>query len=339
MVGRSLLGAIGVILTQLLLLTSVAQGEPSCTLTATPPVVHINQPLMLTLTPSTSIDAAFINQTRVGVPVGTLSVTQTMPGNYDALGMILIDRMEYFCSTTYEVLPGEQPATLVGDVVSAATGLALPGVAISMQPSGMSTTSDAAGAFTLANVPFGAYSLTATLAGYTTETYSGTATPGPNPPIHFVLNPVLPDGQLRVVLTWGESPRDLDSHLFTRWAAGDVFHLSYRALRGLNGTLDVDDTSSFGPETVTILDETPGRYSYAINDYTNKAGPGQIISSGAIVKVYQGNNLIEEFRPTNRGTEVSWYVFDADISPNGTLTITPVNTYSNVDLDTVTTLP
>lgn len=327
----------------LALLTTQARGDVSCTLTATPQPAYVNENVTLTVTPSIPAQSGFINNQRVTMPGGALTLTSATPGLFSAHSMVLIDHLEYFCDTSYLISPAIEAATLVGDVVSAATGLPLPGVSLSLIPGGAATTSNAGGAFTFANVALGGFTVTAALSGYTTETYSNVAVPGQNPPIHIVMNPILPDGQLRVVLTWGAVPTDLDSHLFTTWATGQTFHIYYPNRTSTNTTLDVDDTSSFGPETVTVLDQTPGRYSYAVFDYTNgftgRGGNGQISIGDAVVKVYQGANLINEFHPTNTGGEIAWHVFDADISATGALTIIPRDNYSNTDLDAVATFP
>ena len=66
---------------------------------------------------------------------------------------------------------------------------------------------------------------------------------------------------LRIVLTWGEYPWDLDSHLYgkDKLTDSDVFHTCYWAKNYYQGStaiakLDVDDTTSYGPETTTIYE-------------------------------------------------------------------------------------
>ena len=46
--------------------------------------------------------------------------------------------------------------------------------------------------------------------------------------------------------------------------------------------LDVDDTTGYGPETITIND-IDGSYTYRVHKYSSD---GSLITSGAIVKVY-----------------------------------------------------
>ena len=98
--------------------------------------------------------------------------------------------------------------------------------------------------------------------------------------------------------------------------------------------LDVDDTSSYGPETITIsrLNNT-GKYSYYVHDFTNKneSNSKELSNSGAIAKVYSGNVLIATFNvPTNKIGTV-WHVFDYNA---GTDKIEPINEFysqSNCD--------
>ena len=128
------------------------------------------------------------------------------------------------------------------------------------------------------------------------------------------LNPTataVDDNQFRVVLTWGETPRDLDSHLVGLDDTNSVFHIAYynKVERDAEGnviaSLDVDDTSSYGPETVTIVNaRTDATYYYSVKDYTNyyyNASSTQMSASGANVKVYQGSTLVKEYNvPLNQ---------------------------------------
>ena len=82
------------------------------------------------------------------------------------------------------------------------------------------------------------------------------------------------------------------------------------------GKLDYDDTSSYGPETITvtlnaeILDG--GVFCYSVHDYTNAANnnTNALSLSDAVVRVYQGNQQIKTFSiPQNKYGTV-WHVFD-----------------------------
>lgn len=85
------------------------------------------------------------------------------------------------------------------------------------------------------------------------------------------------DNIIRCVLTWGLTPRDLDSHLFGPTVNGtSTFHTyyvnkNYREAGEMIANLDLDDTTSYGPETTTVYKKnTEGTYSYFVHDYTNR---------------------------------------------------------------------
>lgn len=88
----------------------------------------------------------------------------------------------------------------------------------------------------------------------------------------------------RIVLTWGSTPSDLDSH--TIFSTGTHIYYSNKSPTGY-GNLDVDDTSSYGPETTTI---TNMNYSFMFYVYNYSGGSSYALSnSGAVVKVYIGD--------------------------------------------------
>lgn len=117
---------------------------------------------------------------------------------------------------------------------------------------------------------------------------------------------------LRIVLTWGESPRDLDSHLVGPTADGDKYHICfYNKEYGTEANLDVDDTSSYGPETVTISSFNEGIYTYAVHDYTNgrSSSSTALANSGAQVKVYRGTTLLATYNVPSNKEGTLWTVF------------------------------
>ncbi|MBK6681726.1 MAG: hypothetical protein IPG53_17880 [Ignavibacteriales bacterium] len=66
----------------------------------------------------------------------------------------------------------------------------------------------------------------------------------------YSISPKMPLGYLRVVLDWGDSPRDLDAHLVKT----NGYHISYRNMMvSADGVakLDRDDLDGQGPETIT----------------------------------------------------------------------------------------
>ncbi len=150
----------------------------------------------------------------------------------------------------------------------------------------------------------------------------------------YALTSELNAGEYRIILTWGETPRDLDSHLVANLSDGSRYHVYFSDKNPSPeyANLDWDDTSSYGPETITITNFA-GLYhtKYAVYDYTNGDGGTDystaLSNSGATVAVYKGTRLLRTFHvPSNtEGTE--WDVFTFDAAGN----IIPINTMKYCD--------
>lgn len=126
----------------------------------------------------------------------------------------------------------------------------------------------------------------------------------------FSISPVLGSSEIRFVLEWGNTPRDLDAHLFGQTKSGMNFHLYFQNMHIFSGadeiaTLDIDKQEGKGPETITLLD-TNGEFTYSINRYSSD---GSIKSSGAIVKIYLGSspNPIT-ITPPDNVDDINWDV-------------------------------
>ncbi|MEQ6967571.1 tetratricopeptide repeat protein [Pectobacterium polaris] len=130
----------------------------------------------------------------------------------------------------------------------------------------------------------------------------------------YAVSPVMKslDG-MRIVLTWGEKPADLDSHLIY---PGNHIYFSHQ--KGRDANLDVDDTDSFGPETITIDKKRLGEsYIYAVHDYSNgdKANSLALSASSAKVFVYVGSSQVRSYSVPLNKTGNIWTVFR--LNPNG----------------------
>lgn len=138
-----------------------------------------------------------------------------------------------------------------------------------------------------------------------------------------VLSPRLDASELRIVLSWGQSPSDLDSHLTGPVADEDrFFHVFFADTSDGPINLDTDDTSSFGPETVTVDQQVDGTYRYTVHDYSNRSDPtsNALANSNAQVGVFGAEGLVQTFF-VPAGTGDLWTVFDLRGS-----VITPINT-------------
>lgn len=146
-----------------------------------------------------------------------------------------------------------------------------------------------------------------------------------------VITRSIPEGETRIVLTWGAQPSDLDSHLTGPIAdnSDSRFHIYFinkgTASASPFTTLDIDDTSSYGPETITISSQFVGTYRYYVHNFSSRINTSgtSLSDSGAKVTVYQGAAQPRVFNVPS-GTGTSWKVF----SLSGSV-ITPVNGLSN----------
>jgi hypothetical protein len=146
---------------------------------------------------------------------------------------------------------------------------------------------------------------------------------------NFSMSPVLEAGQTRMVLNWGPTPHDLDSHLLTPDIEGSTHHIYYGNVGSYTAVpyakLDTDDIDGYGPETITISQAFAGTYTYYIKNF-NGASDG-LKNSNAVAQVYSGEScdatIIEV---TTDSDGLYWYVCDID---GATGDITVVNQIQN----------
>ncbi len=136
---------------------------------------------------------------------------------------------------------------------------------------------------------------------------------------------------LRIELTWGAEPRDLDSHLWD--AAGNHLYFLYAGPENSpipGAWLDLDDTTGFGPENISIeylVPQGSARYTYAVHLYAGSAS-----TETSTVRVFRGGSTVPERTFTFSGWDPNrvrwWHVFDINpengqIIPVNSTTLTP----------------
>ncbi len=175
----------------------------------------------------------------------------------------------------------------------------------------------------------GNYTITISKEGYISTTFNVTIVGGEDMEFNSSITPVGAENVYHIVLTWGSRPSDLDSH-FNATYNGVRDHVYYSDKTGYYANLDVDDTSSYGPETITIEDITKysGNVKYSVHDYSNRSvsASTQLASSGAVVKVYRGGRLLETYYVPSDGVGTVWNVFYIDENGN----IHAVNTFQSI---------
>lgn len=239
-----------------------------------------------------------------------------------------------------------QTGRIYGSIQNSVTGVNVPNVDVKIYKNWNNTSTDlvysgetdASGSYSF-NLESGNYTMVFSKDEYISTNRNITVIPGDNLYNYYLVpvnSEVIASGDLRIQLTWGSTPRDLDSHLVGPSDTSDSLHtyFIYKSHYGADGNtyaaLDHDDTAGNGCETTTIYKSTPGVYSFYVHDYTNKnySDVNQMSTvSGAQVKLYAGDSdrEIAVFNIPNNQAGTVWHVFDYDSTTN---VIRPVNTFS-----------
>jgi len=280
---------------------------------------------------------------RLSLPEGEYTLEISLAGYISATVIINVARGENLTVTGLRQVPQANAGngTVAGIISNAFNGQPVENIAISVRKgintktgtiiSQTATQSNGSYSIDLAG---GNYTLELASSGYLT-TYlevvcvGGRVVSNQNTSI----TPIINAGEIRIVLNWGEKPDDLDSHLLTPNIQGKGYHLYYNStgdkLSAPFSLLDVDDTSSYGPETITIYTLQPGIYRYAIHNFSAAYDGDQatvpITSSSAKVEVYASTGLVKSYKVPSTGVGRCWEVF----SLNGTTgEITTINRIS-----------
>ncbi len=279
-----------------------------------------------------------------------ITYTYNLPFRFDLSSLHFVPEL----SGARPVTQSSSCASLNVAVTDAYTGYAISGALANVGVSPATSSSTGTASFT--GLVAGSNSVTVSASGYTTasQVVELSCTAATN--VGIALNPTSGAGAIsansvRIILTWGDNPRDLDSHLTgpTSSSTGTTdttnrYHVYFssktRECDTTNTTscvtrLDVDDTSGLGPETVTIAPPSgsstlrAGLYRYTIHHYS---GSNTIATSGANVRLLLGNSSERTFTPSSSttlgGSGSIWTVFELMVDSSGQITVLPVDTYS-----------
>lgn len=251
---------------------------------------------------------------------GNYTLNITASGYVPFNGMVTINKGEVAEITVPLVEEGNGKAG--GVITSATTGLVVDGVSLKVYSGWNKRSGDVLyngsnasdGTYSL-ELPAGFYTLSMEKDEYTTGYLNLIVTSGKElMNQNASISPIMEFGNdFRVVLTWGSNPRDLDSHLIGTNPSGTQYHIyysdrnAYDADGNLVANLDVDDTSSYGPETTTFTAFTGGNYEFYIDWFS---GSGTWATSGGKVEVYNGEQLLYVFDvPQVDSQSGDWKVF------------------------------
>lgn len=220
------------------------------------------------------------------------------------------------------------PGSVSGNIVNALSGDGVSGLTVDLReglnartgPVAVTTSTGNNGYYSLSDLLAGSYTAEAHGQGYITTFFSVICIGGQESPNQNAsITPILPPGETRIVLTWGASPRDLDSHSSGPLPGGGRFHMYY-PYQGLRTPwpddvyLDLDDVTSWGPETTTWKRQNAGTYRYSVHDYTNRwsLSSNALSLSGAQVRVYSEEGLIAHFNVPTGQPGTLWSVFEME---------------------------
>ena len=287
----------------------------------------------------------------IDLPVGTYLVKVTADGYIEFNAFATIEEQQTVYMETFLMVEGEETdiGEAIGTITNALTGNGVEGVTLDVRSGWNNTdsgeilttvTTNASGDYTV-TLPIGNYTLCASKAGYISTTINVVVQPNVCTTKNASMTPIISGDNFRIVLTWGASPSDLDSHVAGTLSSGSSFHVYYGDKSEYDGdvevcNLDVDDTTSYGPETITLNTVTNDPYYYYIYNYSSSTG---MITSEAQIKVYQGENLVATFNvPTNQSDARYWNVFaivNGELIVSNTITssadLSYANTFSEVN--------
>jgi PKD repeat protein len=244
-------------------------------------------------------------------------------------------------------------ASLWGQVTDATNGLALSGVLVAVQ--GQAAVTDVEGNYFFAGLSGGLKAdfdadnqagevpLTVHFTNTTTHTelavhasklgyhpYTNALVqlqPGQTNRLDFSLSPI-ESGRLRLVLNWGQNPKDLDIHLLTPAIEGTSYDVNWGEKGSLTSIpfvqLDVDNRNGFGPETVTIARGYAGLYHCYVQNFGDEWMPptAELTNSAAVVQIYSEAGLADTFHVPVTGQGRYWHVCTID---GITRAISPIN--------------
>lgn len=201
---------------------------------------------------------------------------------------------------------------------------------------------DINGSYAIQGLPAGHYTIQAQRQGFTESFFTAVCIGGQNQGNqNGTMTPILNEDEIRIILTWGVTPADLDSHLTGPMEDGNRFHVYYSSKTFyqngvINAALDHDDVSSYGPETVSIYQLSSGVYRYSVHDFTNRTSAYSLAlsNSSAQVRVYQGSTMVANFNVPSNSEGTLWTVFEMS---NGQ--IMPVNAMSYASSSGIITTP
>lgn len=187
-------------------------------------------------------------------------------------------------------------------------------------------TTNANGEYRFEDLSSGNYHVTVTRSGYISLDMQVQVPNWPSYQYHFYLLPLLDDGEMRITLTWDDTPawppnnvdNDLDLHLWTPIPGYEHIYLDNKgSCQDLSALpyicLESDKRDGSGPEVLIISQAVDGIYYLGVlNYYADVQGVPPITELSAKIQVdVYGGQSYQFFVPTS-GTGDLWYVLNIE---------------------------
>jgi hypothetical protein len=203
-------------------------------------------------------------------------------------------------------IPLQRGANLNGTVINVVTGRPVSGATVRVDSHDGSDWTDSSGQFSVGPIPPTLATVRVSAPGFEDNSFRGQPGPGN---FRVMLSPELAADEVRIVLTWGEYPRDLDAYLVGPDAR--VFH---RDRQQGPARLDVDEKErGRGPETITLKGGN-GSYNYYVVDNANhgRARGEGLGESAARVRVFRKGKPMETYSIPGRPSGSVWHALTID---------------------------
>lgn len=246
------------------------------------------------------------------------------PGPFD---MSVFDQSKFGCP------PLHPPPhfSVTGMVIDAVTGQGI-STKLSLAPLGLSIMSSAQGTFAFDDPALTGNGQLLTISAFPTSGYLGNGinfTLGTTNIVNalLVLSPTVAPGSWRVVLTWGSTPRDLDSHLLFAKTDGmcETFYSNKQCVAGAaSASLDQDRTQGYGPETLSVsgVSALHGAAKHFVYIYSADGG----FRPDAVAKLYGPSGLYATLQgPSSSSPNAFWSTWN--FLPDGS--VVTVNSVSS----------
>ena len=138
----------------------------------------------------------------------------------------------------------------------------------------------------------------------------------------FKKNIIFQTGDDRIILSWNALPRDLDLHL----AMLGNCEVDYTNKNCPGAFLDVDHTSGYGPETITLESYLNATYMVYIYDFAPNNTHPMSTSNGKVDIIPDGYNAMSVNIPSNQETWNRYWVIGCFNGTEGLNNIKIVNT-------------